>query len=154
MMIRQKSKYGMLIWAFTMLLLSTLLLGGCGVVPTVVMTPTPTPETPTVPLLGPDTGWHVLFQQHGYAKAGVTTHKVFGDITVSRTFTLEVACVGSGSVQAQIVSGAPVSGSCNNNSSLASDTEVSPASSTHYPVTVELQGPVQWEIMVEEKDLT
>jgi hypothetical protein len=33
-----------------------------------------------------------LFHQQGYAKAGVTTHKVFGDITVSQNFTLSRHC--------------------------------------------------------------
>ena len=159
----------MLVWALAMLLVSALLLGGCSVFPTDVATSTPTatvdtdatmiaslptlpPETPTLPEPVAMTGWHIIFQQQGSAKAGITTHKLLGDITVSQNFTLEVACVGSGSVQAHIGPWGNISGLCPRDPRFAVDMEVPPASYTRYPINAVIQGPVQWIIVVEEKD--
>jgi hypothetical protein len=172
---RQKSTYCMLIWALTLLLVSTLSLGGCSAFPTAVATPTPTPTVNTdatvsaattvlasLPTLPPETptlyppvsmaGWHVIFQQQGTALAGVTIHKLLGSITVSQNFFLEVACIGSGSAQAQLDSMGYLSGLCPRDSGAAEEMQVPPASYTRYSVDIKIQGPVQWAVMVEEKD--
>lgn len=167
-MMRQKNTNGMLIWTLTMVLVSTLFIG-CGAFPTAMatFTPTPTadadatmiaslptlpPEAPTLPPPVAMAGWHIIFQQQGSAKADITTQKVLGDITVSQNFMLEVACVGSGNVQAHIGPWGNVSGLCPRDPGFAADTEVPPASFTLYPVTIKIQGPVQWAVVVQEKD--